>query len=140
MPYAAQGTSLLAQDFVEGGTKLLAEIVGARAGVARSDDSEHLGTGRGRYRVCVVGSLVANLLAPVGRGNLEVEAVEQILAPGQRPSRQAAGEDLGERAEIGGNPELALRAARRYPEPRHYLVEDEEHPVLAGRLAQRFEE
>ena len=118
VPYAAQGTSSATQNLVEGGAKLLAEVVGACTGVARPDDAEHLGSGRGRHRIRVVGPLMVDLLATIRRGHLEVEEVEQILPPGEGPSRQSAGEDLGKGAEVGAKCRTRPVRHRAIPESR----------------------
>ena len=134
------GHVLVDQDLVQGRAQPLPEVVGACAGIGRADDAEHLGPGRRGHRVRVVGPLMVDLLAPVRGGCLEVEAVEEVLPPGESPAGQPAGEDLGEGAEVGPDAVLALRAPRRHPEAGHHFVEDEERPGLLRRLAERREE
>ena len=73
-----------------------------------------------------------------GRGRArEVEPLEHVGAADHGPARQAAGQDLGERGEVGGDAEVRLRAARRHAKAGDHLVEDQQHAVRRGQLAQR---
>ena len=73
-------------------------------------------------------------------GDLEIQQVEDVLPAGDRAARQAAGEDFGERRQIGPDPVGLLRAARRHPEPVDHLVENQQDAVLGSQPAQRVEE
>src|SRR5208282_765886 len=60
--------------------------------------------------------------------------------PAIRRQRKAAADDLTERADVGNNAVIFLRAAISETEPGHYLVEDQQNAVLRCDFAQPFEE
>ena len=96
--------------------------------------------GRRRERVGVEGAGMVDLFLAGRLGDLEVEQVEDVLAPGDRAARQAAGEDLRQRRQVGPDAVGLLRAAGRDAEAVDHLVEDQQDAVLGGEPAQRVEE
>src|SRR5438874_895551 len=62
-------------------------------------------------------------------GDLEIQQIENVLAPGDRAARQTAGEDLGQGRQVGADAISLLRPARRDAEAGHHLVEDQHASV-----------
>ncbi len=119
---------------LEGGVERVAQLgghgVGARQAAAVGQQVERRRAGHGRERVGVVRARVLDLAAAVAEG----EDVHDVGAPGQRAAGHAAGDDLGERREVGRDADHRLRAARRPAEARHDLVEHDERAVRARGL------
>ena len=76
----------------------------------------------------------ADLLASRAFGDLEVEQVQDVLAPRDAGAGQSAGDDLGEAREVGPHVERHLRAALGGAEAGDDLVEDQDGAVLRGIL------
>ena len=80
-----------------------------------------------------------DLLAPAFPGRIEIQVVENFPAPGHGAARQAAGDDLGVGAHVGGDAEIPLRAAGGDAEPGNHLVDDQHRAVLRRQLPQEAE-
>ena len=63
------------------------------------------------------------------------EVVHDLRATGYRRQGEAARNSLAQGAEVGHHAVVLLGAAVCEAEPRHDLIEDQRHPVLAGHLA-----
>ena len=102
--------------------------------------AEHVERGQrrgGRDRVAVqraidVGVVGLTLVTRVG-------AIDDGFATGDTAERTTAADDLAVGGQIRQHTEVLLRATQREPEPRHHLVEDEQHVVLVGDAAQTGE-
>ena len=75
---------------------------------------------------------MADLLDPARSARIEVEQIQDVLAPGHAATGQAAGEDLREGREIRCDPVVSLRAAGRYAKTRHHLVKVQQDPACLG--------
>ena len=77
---------------------------------------------------------------PAALAAAAIELGHDVGAAGDRAAGQAAGDDLGEDAQVGRDAVARLRAAARPAKARDHLVEDQQHAVRARELAQLGEE
>src|SRR5262249_59740684 len=70
----------------------------------------------------------------------ELEGAEHVGPAGETAARQAAGENFGQRRQVGPYVVKALCAARMDAEAGNHFVEDEQAIVLGGEVAERLEE
>lgn len=64
------------------------------------------------------------------------EAVHDVAAASEYAERLAAPDRLAQCAKVGGDSEVLLRAARGHAERRQYLIEDQQHAVVARQPAE----
>ena len=83
---------------------------------------------------------MVDLLQPGRLGGGEIEQVEDVPPARDGGAGQAAGDDLGERGHVRPDAERRLRAAARHAKAGHHLVEDQQHAVPRGQLAQPVQE
>ena len=98
------------------------------------DDLQARRTRGRRQRICVVRARMRDTVPAVPR---ERYVLNDLRFASHRPARQTAGEYLGHRRHVRGNPVRLLRAARADAESRNHLVEDQHDVVLARQLERR---
>ncbi len=122
------------EDIPEAGPQPLTEPVHVGVHLPLGDHAQAGVPGR---RAEGVGVVRARVRDPPERVPLRVivsepEHLHVLPLPRDGAARVAAGHDLPQRREVGCHPQAFLGPARGVPEPRHHLVEDEQHPVLPG--------
>ena len=134
------GHAFLLQHRIHAGPQLLGRRTCARARVRIPDQLERRNAcGRG-HRVGVVRPLVRDAFAPARGRRFVIEPVENILAAGDGPAGHAAGHDLRQRGQIGHDAVERLCASGRDAETGDHFVEDQQHAVPGGNLAQLLQE
>src|SRR5437588_4362110 len=67
------------------------------------------------------------------------QLIHDLGASAERAHRQATADDFAERSEVRAHTEQFLSAAARYPETRHYLIEDQKRAFSRAFFAERLE-
>mmetsp|Transcript_10241 Transcript_10241/g.17627 ORF Transcript_10241/g.17627 Transcript_10241/m.17627 type:complete len:515 (-) Transcript_10241:180-1724(-) len=130
---AADGVAVLearGQDAVD---QLLGDRVQVLVGPRALEDLQGLQAGGHGQGVAREG---ASLVHGAGRGH----HLHDVLAAAVGADGEAAADDLAHGGHVGGDAEVALRAAVRDAEAGHHLVEDQQRAVLGGQLAQALQE
>ena len=140
VPYAAQATPSAAS------TSLIAARSEAAVAAARSLASLSAITPSAAAPAAAETGLALNvpgccdLLPPRYARRLEIEQVEDVASPRDRAARQPAREDLREARQVRADAEGHLRAAARDAESRDHFIEDQQHAVRFGELAEFVQE